>query len=241
MRAEGAAGGGRRAEASGLRVSGRVPRGRCRRLTARDRSRLAVPAARRSPQRRARVRGRVEAAARRSIPAETAMAYLSVARGNEKDAATRFERALQADTPVRAGLDWPRPGDARARSRCGRAGELRSGAREGSVADRPSQPRRCAEVPRDPGLLARAKSAADARRWDEAAGDLPAGDRRIAGFSVSLSRPGGGRTARRADRERPRALPEGRRDRLRAMRDRSRASPRSSRARATSLGALADV
>jgi Tfp pilus assembly protein PilF len=30
-------------------------------------------------------------------PAEAAMAYLSVARGNEKDAATRFERVLQSD------------------------------------------------------------------------------------------------------------------------------------------------
>src|SRR5215204_1887013 len=32
------------------------------------------------------------------VPAETAMAYLSMARGNERDAATRFDRALQTDS-----------------------------------------------------------------------------------------------------------------------------------------------
>ena len=31
------------------------------------------------------------------VPAETAMAYLAMARGNERDAVTRFDRALQIE------------------------------------------------------------------------------------------------------------------------------------------------
>ena len=67
LRAEGAPGRGRRAEASGLRLPGRSRRHR--RRTGRDaQSRLGVSAARRSSQRRARVRRRARSSSRRSLP-----------------------------------------------------------------------------------------------------------------------------------------------------------------------------
>ena len=46
-------------------------------------------------------------------------------------------------------------------------------------------------------MLARAKAAADARRWDEAAATYRAGDRRVARFGVPVSRSGRGRAAGR--------------------------------------------
>jgi tetratricopeptide (TPR) repeat protein len=102
-------------------------------------------------------------------PAETGMAYIAMARGNEKDAATRFERALQADAgyvPALIGrgqalLELDRDADALASFEAALAkeptrAELRS--RVDVLRFRATQ-----------DLLARAKSAADARRWDEAA------------------------------------------------------------------------
>jgi tetratricopeptide (TPR) repeat protein len=102
-------------------------------------------------------------------PAETAMAYLAVARGNEKDAATRFDRALQADAgyvPALIGrgqvlLELDRDTDALASFEAALAKDpsltdLRS--RVDVLKFRATQ-----------DMLARAKAAADARRWDEAA------------------------------------------------------------------------
>lgn len=102
-------------------------------------------------------------------PAETAMAYLSMARSNEKDAATRFDRALQADdsyVPALIGrgqvmLELDRDADALASF-------------EAAVAKDPSltEIRSRVDVLRfraTQDLLGRAKSAADARRYDEAA------------------------------------------------------------------------
>jgi tetratricopeptide (TPR) repeat protein len=101
-------------------------------------------------------------------PAETAMAYVALARGNEKDAVTRFDRALQAESgyvPALVGrgqalLELDRPGEALASF-------------EAALARDPSliQLRTRVEVLRVRAaqeMLARAKSAADARRWDEA-------------------------------------------------------------------------
>lgn len=102
-------------------------------------------------------------------PAETAMAYLSMARGNEKDAAARFERALQAAAgyiPALIGrglvlLELDRDADALASFEAALAkdpslAELRS--RIDVLRFRATQE-----------LLDRAKAAADARRFDEAA------------------------------------------------------------------------
>ena len=102
-------------------------------------------------------------------PAETALAYLAMARGNEKDAATRFERALQADAgyvPALIGrgqvlLELDRDADALASF-------------EAALAKDPSLTdlRNRVDVLRfraTQAMLARAKTAADARRWDEAA------------------------------------------------------------------------
>ena len=102
-------------------------------------------------------------------PAETAMAYVAMARGNEKDAATRFERALQVDAayvPALIGrgqalLELDRDADALASFEAALAKdpsltELRS--RVDVLRFRATQ-----------DMLARAKAAADARRWDEAA------------------------------------------------------------------------
>lgn len=102
-------------------------------------------------------------------PAETAMAYLLVARGNERDAATRFERALQADAayvPALIGrgevlLELDRDADALASFEAALAKDpsltdLRS--RVDVLKFRATQ-----------DMLARAKAAADGRRWEEAA------------------------------------------------------------------------
>lgn len=102
-------------------------------------------------------------------PAETAMAYLALARGNERDAATRFDRALQGDAgyvPALIGkgqalLELDRDADALASF-------------EAALAKDPALTdlRNRVDVLRfraTQDLLARAKAAADARRWDEAA------------------------------------------------------------------------
>jgi tetratricopeptide (TPR) repeat protein len=102
-------------------------------------------------------------------PAETAMAYLSMARGNEKDAATRFEKALQADAsyvPALIGrgqvlLEMDRDADALASFEAALA-------KDPSLTDLRSR----VDVLRfraTQEMLGRAKSAADARRYDEAA------------------------------------------------------------------------
>ena len=101
-------------------------------------------------------------------PAETGLAYVALARGNEKDAATRFERALAAEpqyVPALVGrgqalLELERPGDALASFEAALAEDasltdLRS--RVGVLRFRATQE-----------LLARAKAAAEARRWEEA-------------------------------------------------------------------------
>ena len=102
-------------------------------------------------------------------PAETAMAYVARARENEKEAAARFERALKVDeayVPALIGrgqslLELDREADALASF-------------EAAVAADPSltDVRNRIDVLRfraTQDMLARAKSAADARRFDEAA------------------------------------------------------------------------
>jgi Tfp pilus assembly protein PilF len=102
-------------------------------------------------------------------PAETAMAYLAFARGNERDASTRFDRALQGDAgyvPALIGkgqvlLELDRDADALVSFEAALAKDpsltdLRS--RVDVLKFRATQ-----------DMLARAKTAADARRWDEAA------------------------------------------------------------------------
>jgi tetratricopeptide (TPR) repeat protein len=102
-------------------------------------------------------------------PAETAMAYLAMARGNEKDAATRFDRALQAEAayvPALIGrgqvmLELDRDADALASFEAALA-------RDPTLTDLRSR----VDVLRfraTQDMLARAKAAAEARRWDEAA------------------------------------------------------------------------
>ena len=102
-------------------------------------------------------------------PAETAMAYLSMARSDEKDAATRFDRALQADAsyvPALIGrgqvmLELDRDADALASFEA-------AVAKDPSLTDIKSR----VDVLRfraTQEMLGRAKSAADARRYDEAA------------------------------------------------------------------------
>lgn len=104
-----------------------------------------------------------------SIAVESAMAYLAMARGNEKDAVTRFERALQSDAayvPALIGrglalLDLERDADALASFEAALAADP-------SLTDLKSR----VEVLRfraTQDLLGRAKAAADARRWDDAA------------------------------------------------------------------------
>jgi tetratricopeptide (TPR) repeat protein len=101
-------------------------------------------------------------------PAETGMAYIALARGSEKDAVTRFERALEADdsyVPALVGrgqalLEMDRAGDALASF-------------EAALAKDPSRTelRTRVEVLRVRAMqdmLARAKTAAEARRWEEA-------------------------------------------------------------------------
>jgi tetratricopeptide (TPR) repeat protein len=102
-------------------------------------------------------------------PAATAMAYVSMARGDEKEAATRFDRALQIDAgyvPALIGrgrvmLELDRDADALASFEAALA-------KDPSLTDLRSR----VEVLRfraTQDMLARAKAAADARRWDEAA------------------------------------------------------------------------
>lgn len=102
-------------------------------------------------------------------PAETAMAYLAMARGNEKDAAARFDRALQADAayvPALIGrgqvmLELDRDADALASFEAALA-------KDPSLTDLKSR----VDVLRfraTQEMLGRAKSATDARRFDEAA------------------------------------------------------------------------
>ena len=159
------------------------------------------------------------------------MAYLAMARGNEKDAAARFDRALQADAgyvPALIGrgqvmLELDRDADALASFEAALAKDpsltdLRS--RVDVLKFRATQ-----------DMLARAKAAADARRWDEAAADLSAGDRGVAG-SGFLYRDLAA-VEQRAGHPPTRSSTIARRSRsIRAMRDRSPALPRFSRARA---------
>lgn len=102
-------------------------------------------------------------------PADTAMAYLAMARGNEKDAAMRFERALQADAgyvPALVGrgqalLELERDADALVSFEAALA-------KDPSLTDLQSR----IDVLRfraTQKMLGRAKGAADAQRWDEAA------------------------------------------------------------------------
>lgn len=101
-------------------------------------------------------------------PADAALGYLALARGNEKGAVERFDRALQADpayVPALVGrgqalLELDRPGDALASF-------------EAALARDPSMTglRARVDVLRVRAMqdtLARAKAAAQARRWDEA-------------------------------------------------------------------------
>jgi tetratricopeptide (TPR) repeat protein len=103
------------------------------------------------------------------VPAETAMAYLQVARGNERDAAERFDRALKSDAeyvPALIGrgqvmLELDRDADALASF-------------EAALAKDPSLTDLRGRVDvlkfrATQDMLARAKAAADARRWEEAA------------------------------------------------------------------------
>ena len=148
-------------------------------------------------------------------PAETAMAYLALARGNETRRRDPVRSRAARGRRLCPGARRQGAGDARARSRRGRAGELRGGAREGPVAHRPAQPRRRVEVPRDPGLAGAREGGRGCASMGRGRVDLPAGDRGVAGVGISLSRPGRGRAARGAIRECARALPESRGDRPR--------------------------
>ncbi|MBY0495622.1 MAG: hypothetical protein K2Y23_15545 [Cyanobacteria bacterium] len=103
------------------------------------------------------------------VSAETAMAYLMAARGNERDAATRFDRALQTDAayvPALIGrgqvmLELDRDADALASFEAALA-------RDPSLTDLRSRVD-VLKFRATQDMLARAKAAADARRWDEAA------------------------------------------------------------------------
>jgi tetratricopeptide (TPR) repeat protein len=101
-------------------------------------------------------------------PAEAGLAYLALARGSEKDAAERFERALKVEpayVPALIGrgqalLELDRTGDALASFEAALA-------RDSSLtALRTRVDVLRLSVMQD--MLARAKAAADARRWDEA-------------------------------------------------------------------------
>lgn len=104
------------------------------------------------------------------VPAETAMAYLAIARGNEKDAAARFDRALQADAsyvPALIGrgqvmLELDRDAEALASFEAALA-------RDPSLTDLRSRID-VLKVRATQAMLSRAKAAADARRFEEAAG-----------------------------------------------------------------------
>jgi Tfp pilus assembly protein PilF len=101
-------------------------------------------------------------------PAETALAYLSLARGDEKEAAERFERALAVDAeyvPALIGrgdtlVRLDRPGDALASFEA-------AVAKDASLTELRTRINVLRlSVMQD--TLARGKAAADARRWDEA-------------------------------------------------------------------------
>jgi tetratricopeptide (TPR) repeat protein len=102
-------------------------------------------------------------------PAETGMAYVALARGNERDASTRFERALQGDAgyvPALIGkgqalLELDRDADALASFEAALA-------KDPSLTDLRSRVD-VLKFRAIQDMLARAKAAADARRWDEAA------------------------------------------------------------------------
>ena len=101
-------------------------------------------------------------------PAETGLAYLALARGNEKDAATRFERALQADAAYVPAL----VGRGQALLELDRAGEALASF-EAALANDPSLTDLRSRVDvlkfrATQDMLARAKAAAEGRRWDEA-------------------------------------------------------------------------
>ena len=102
-------------------------------------------------------------------PAETAMAYLQMARGNEKEAVTRFERALQIDAayvPALIGrgqvlLELDRDADALASFEAALA-------KDPSLTDLRSRVD-VLKFRAIQAMLARATAAADARRWEDAA------------------------------------------------------------------------
>ena len=103
------------------------------------------------------------------VSAETALAYLSLARGNEKDAESRFDRALQTDAtyvPALVGrgqalLQQERDADALVSFEAALA-------KDPSLADIKSRVD-VLRVRAAQQTLNRARAAADARRWDEAA------------------------------------------------------------------------
>ncbi|MFA5907338.1 MAG: tetratricopeptide repeat protein [Vicinamibacterales bacterium] len=101
-------------------------------------------------------------------PADAALGYVALARGNEADAVSRFDRALVADpayVPALVGrgqalLEMDRLGDALASFEAALA-------KDASLSDLKSR----VDVLRfraTQDMLARAKAAADAQRWDEA-------------------------------------------------------------------------
>lgn len=102
-------------------------------------------------------------------PAETAMAYVALARGNEKDAEARFQKALQADAayvPALVGrgqalLELKRDADALASFEAALA-------KDSTLTDVRSRVD-VLRVRAAQQTLQRARAAADARRWDEAA------------------------------------------------------------------------
>lgn len=101
-------------------------------------------------------------------PAETAMAYLELARGNEKAANERFERALAVEAAYVPAL----VGRGQALLELDRAGDALASF-EAALKEDPSLADLRARVDvlrfrATQELLARAKSAADARRWDDA-------------------------------------------------------------------------
>jgi tetratricopeptide (TPR) repeat protein len=101
-------------------------------------------------------------------PADTALAYVALARGSEKDAVARFDRALQVEAAYVPAL----VGRGRALLELGREGEALASfetalARDPSLVDLKGR----IDVLRfraTQNMLARAKAAADAQRWDEA-------------------------------------------------------------------------
>jgi tetratricopeptide (TPR) repeat protein len=101
-------------------------------------------------------------------PADTGLAYVALARGNERDAAARFERALAAEAAYVPAL----VGRGQALLELDRAGEALASF-EAALALDPALTnlRSRVEVLRfraTQDMLARAKSATDAKRWDEA-------------------------------------------------------------------------